>query len=95
MEIPAIVESLLVSEAFIALITFLITWAIKTFVDGKFWIEIVKVVIKVAEDHIEADETDNTALIFLDKLLSKLHSTGLKTDKLEKIIMDEKELKKK
>ena len=86
---------IITSQPFVALAVFIITWLLKTYLDNALIKQLIKAFIAVAEEHFQTSEDDHQVLIFIDKVISKLHASNLNTKKLEQELLDEKAIKNK
>ena len=90
---PEIVITILESDAFISLMTFLIGAGVSAYLKDSVWEKVFRVSIDIMAQILQ--ETDIDAPDFIEKLIMELHSTDMNTKKVENILEDEKVKKSK
>ena len=90
---PEIVITILESDAFISLMTFLIGAGVSAYFKDSVWEKVFRVSVDIMAQILQ--ETDIDVPDFIEKLIMELHSTDMNTKKVESILEDEKVKKSK
>ena len=90
---PDIVITILESDVFISLMTFLIGAGASAYLKDSVWKKVFRVSVDLMAQILQ--ETDIDVPDFIEKLIMELHSTDMNTKKVESILQDEKVKKSK